>query len=324
MKKIFYSIGLVALSSLFSDLKTIDENADYYKWTEIVKPGNGSFQENWEAGKWPMAISPVQAFENKLWMIGYKNCWSSGNGINWEVHKKTNWGERHGMTFTFFKNKLWMMGGMRTWDDFRNDIWHTADGKKWEQVVANAKWSKRRGHYVVVFKNKLWLIGGAISSGKADQTPTKFLNDVWSSEDGINWILESNAAPWQGGDGIQIFVFNEKLWMINTIKREIWNSSDGKIWKLISNKTPWKERRGNGLVIFNNNIWIFGGIELNDVWCSADGMQWQQLGNAPWSTRSAQYSISYKNKLWLFSGKTGREDSWAGDIWTLEYKSSNQ
>lgn len=27
--------------------------------------------------------------------------------------------------------------------------------------------------------------------------------------------------------------------------------------------------------------------------------------------------LSFKNRLWLFSGKTGREDSWAGDIWTL-------
>jgi hypothetical protein len=28
--------------------------------------------------------------------------------------------------------------------------------------------------------------------------------------------------------------------------------------------------------------------------------------------------VVFKNKLWIYGGKTGREDSWAGDVWTME------
>jgi hypothetical protein len=42
--------------------------------------------------------------------------------------------------------------------------------------------------------------------------------------------------------------------------------------------------------------------------------------HAPWSTRSANYNVVFKNKIWIFSGKTGREDSWMGDIWAMSRK----
>lgn len=290
-----------------------------YEWKQVVKPGNGSFQEKWKDGKWPMALVPIIAFENKLWMIGHNKSWSSADGIRWAVHQKTDWGERYGMSYAFYKNKLWMLGGMRTWNDFRNDVWASADGKTWTQVVIKANWQPRRGQHLIVFKNKLWLIGGELSSGSPDQTPSEFLNDVWSSEDGINWIQESVLIPGVPKNNRHVIVFHNKLWMISTIEKKIFNSPDGKNWGLVAEKLPWRERQGNGLLLFNDKLWIFGGIERNDSWFSADGIEWQQLNeHAHWSPRSTYYSIVFNNKLWIFSGKTGREDSWSGDVWTLE------
>jgi len=37
----------------------------------------------------------------------------------------------------------------------------------------------------------------------------------------------------------------------------------------------------------------------------------------PRSTRTTFYSIVYLNKVWIYSGKTGRRDSWSGDVWTM-------
>ena len=177
---------------------------------------------------------------------------------------------------------------------------------------------------MVLFKNKLWLIGGALSSGKSNQAPTKFLNDIWSSDDGINWKAEHSSAPWPPMDNIKVIVFKDQLWMISGAGRNsVWKSADGKTWTLVADKVPWKERRGNGVQVFNNLIWVFGGYEMNDVWFSADGVRWQQLNeHAPWSPRGTEYSISFKNKIWLFSGKTGKEDSWAGDIWVLLHQTN--
>lgn len=295
-----------------------------YKWNLALQPGTGRFEEKWQEGKWPMALMPVVAFENKLWIIGCKNSWSSPDGITWTAHTKTDWGERHGMSYVFYKNKLWMLAGMKTWDDFRNDVWVSHDGKNWKQIVAKASWQPRRGQHLIVFKNRLWLIGGELSSGKPDQTPDKFLDDIWSSENGIDWTKESATTPWDSKSAGQIVVFRDKLWFISTADKMIWNSSDGKNWGRMADKLPWKERQRNGLLVFNDRLWIFGGVDRNDVWFSDDGGQWQQLDeHAPWSTRSTQYSIVFNNKLWIFSGKTGREDSWSGDAWTLEKTNSS-
>lgn len=299
---------------------SINSGSDNYKWELVLKPGNGSFETSWKEGQWPMGISACIAFDDQLWMTGQKKVWSSGNGIHWTASQKTDWGERHGMATVFFKNKLWMLGGMKTWDDFRNDTWHSDDGKKWVQAVTNASWSKRRDHQVFTYKNKLWLIGGVASSGKVNELPTIALSDTWSSDDGIHWNLISNSAPWQGKGYSKILVFNNKIWLVGT---ESWYSEDGKTWTKAAFKNIWPNRRSNGVLVFDNKLWVYGGIELNDVWHSSNGTDWNKLNNAPWTPRTTNYSTVFKNKLWIYSGKTGKEDSWSGDIWTLEYKPNN-
>jgi hypothetical protein len=69
---------------------------------------------------------------------------------------------------------------------------------------------------------------------------------------------------------------------------------------------------------FDEKLWVFGGRGYNDVWYSTNGKNWvQQSSAAPWSTRTTFHSIVYLNKVWIYSGKTGRKDSWSGDVWTM-------
>jgi hypothetical protein len=241
-----------------------------YEWQNIAVSGKGCFPPNCTEGKFPMAILPLVAFDGKLYSIGDKSVWTSNDGINWNSQPKTDWGERHGMQFAFFNNKLWMLGGMKTWDDFRNDVWSSPDGKEWKQVVSKAVWSARRGHGVVVFKDKLWILGGGLSSGRADKLPSRLLNDVWSSADGVNWTQVTANAPWSPGDGHASLVFNDKIWVIGG-NRDVWSSSDGKNWIQVTDKAEWSARGGNGSLVFDGKMWIFGGVEKNDVWYSSNG-----------------------------------------------------
>jgi hypothetical protein len=72
-------------------------------------------------------------------------------------------------------------------------------------------------------------------------------------------------------------------------------------------------------------MWIFGGRGLNDVWYSSDGKHWRiAFAHAPWSTRTTIHSVVFDNKLWIFGGKTGREDSWAGDVWIMVASASSR
>jgi len=283
-----------------------------------MRPGSGRFEDRWVENKWPMGIVPLVAFDDKLYMIGQKLTWISEDGIHWKAHSKTDWGERHGMSFSFFNGKLWMMGGMKAWDRFYNDVWCSNDGFKWKQVKIKAEWSERRNHCVIIHDNKMILYGGALSSGKTDQTPREFLNDIWSSEDGKNWSRATVNAQWTPREP-EIVKFKSKLLMIGgPDKSDIWSSNDGLSWKLISDRTPWNGRLNFGLQVFDNKLWFFGGREHNDVWHTNDGGNWiRQSSPTPWTTRTTKHSIVFSNKLWIYSGKTGRDDSWSGEVWAM-------
>jgi hypothetical protein len=290
-----------------------------YEWKSIAPAGSGCFPPKCERGKFPMAIVPITGFEGKLYSIGDNRVWTSTDGVKWDSQPKTDWGQRYGMQFAFFKNKLWMFGGMRTWDDFRNDVWSSEDGKTWNQVVNNAAWNARRGHGMVVFNNRMWILGGSISSGRRDQTPTRFLNDVWSSADGVNWEQVTANAPWSPRECGITLVLDNKIWIVGARgKNDIWSSADGREWQQVTANAEVGAREGAGGAAFDGKMWVFGGIEKNDVWSSTDGKTWVRVfESAPWSTRSTVYNTVYKDRLMLFSGKTGRADTQTGEIWAM-------
>lgn len=41
-----------------------------YSWKQAIPPGTGCHQDECVEGQWPMAITPLNAFDNKLWMVG--------------------------------------------------------------------------------------------------------------------------------------------------------------------------------------------------------------------------------------------------------------
>lgn len=259
-------------------------------------------------------------------MPGQKAIWESVNGLNWQKYDKADWGERISMACVYFKDTLWMFGGMMYQERrFVNDIWFSADGINWTKASNNAEWQPRKGQTILTYKNKLWLFGG--SNAVADLSPNSFLNDIWSSEDGMHWTLEKASAEWQGREYPQILMFNDILYMLGGQGHsDIWKSTNGKDWTLLTNESAWKQRYDQGTLVYDNKIWVFGGrdsnstVAHNDTWYSEDGLIWKsQTLSAPWTERSGANSIVFNNKLWIFSGKhTGAKDNWGGDIWTME------
>ena len=336
MTSVTYFILLLLLScgkkenSTGTILPVTDTIADYtgYKWEQVLPFGNGSFQEEWKPGTFPLGITPVEAFGGQLWITGQKASWSSEDGIKWTRYAKKDWGERISMSYLYFNNRIWMYEGMKYHErELTNDIWSSADGKSWQQS-ANAAWQPRKGSAFIVFKNKLWLFGGAANVSK-DFVSTAFFNDIWSSTDGVNWALEANAAAWPARDNARVVVLRDTLYMVGgNAKGDIWRSANGKDWEQIVQEVEWKQRHDFGAAVFDNRIWIYGGRDTssnhkaaarNDVWYSDDGIKWtRQTEHAPWTVRSGGNSIVYKEKLWIFSGKhTGGPHNWGGDIWTM-------
>jgi hypothetical protein len=297
-----------------------------FKWTEVSPPGSGTLPYEWKPGTYPSGITPVAAFDNDLWMVGQKQVWSSKDGIKWKAFDKTDWGERISMAHVFFNNSYLVLGGMAySTNTFLNEIWTSVDGKTWTRTVEHAEWAPRKGQTVVAFNKKLWLFGGSTGVAK-DRSPNQFINDVWSSTDGLRWTKVADAAPWPAMESPKVLIFKNKLWMIGGQGySDIWTTSDGKNWTQIKTGAPWKGRYDYGAVAFDNLLWVYGGDNerfqsYKDVWFSFDGSHWQlQTENAPWTPRTGTHSVVFKDKLWLYGGKhKGFKDSYSGDIWTME------
>jgi hypothetical protein len=184
----------------------------------------------WEPGRFPLTLAPHVAYHDALWMTAQTRAYSSPDGLTWTEHLKTDWGERIYESIVYFKGRLWMYGGL----DYRartllNDIWSSSDGVSWSKVGA-AGWSPRGNQTVVVYRDRLWLFGGADHTAD-DRSTDGFLNDVWVSDDGINWTLVTPAASWSPRDKAGVIVFNDELYLLGGQGvADVWRSSNGRDW----------------------------------------------------------------------------------------------
>jgi len=152
-------------------------------------------------------------FDDKIWVIGgfiyaqiQDGVYNSIDGTSWEKVETMGLPKIGRQKSVVFDDKIWLIGGSiesgRT-----NGIWNSSDGESWEKV-GDGPFSSRYYHSVAVFNNKIWLVGGYDSGSKS------FLNDVWSSNDGINWVKESVPETFEARGNHELIEFNGKLWIL--------------------------------------------------------------------------------------------------------------
>ncbi len=159
------------------------------------------------------------------------------------------------------------------------------DGElSWNREVADAPWSNRWDHAAVVFKDNIWVLGGYDPTQRGDSD--SYLEDVWSSEDGVSWTLVTDDAPWKGRRGHGVAAVGDYLYVFGGFvkdqetgeqgyRNDIWKSSDGETWTEVLPSAPWRTRNNFGVVTLNDTVYIIGGryngVEfLDDVWKSTN------------------------------------------------------
>lgn len=281
-------------------------------------------------------------FNDKIWVIGggigsyRKDVWSSSDGLNWElVTDEPGFSARTGFTLTVFKNKMWLIGGFAGFNT--NDVWFTEDGINWTEATPNASFSKRTDHTSVVFDNKLWVIGGTANSIGIG---AEFVNDIWYTEDGLEWTMATENADFEQRSGHASLVFDEKMWVIagyldssGSDIGDAWYSTDGILWeKATTDSDMFSGRVSHFSTVFDDKMWVFGGFKYsgsgyrNDIWYSTDGIKWfEATPDAPFSKRANSSGVVFDNKIWLIAG--GRHLNTSGtentnDIWVFSKKTN--
>jgi len=247
---------------------------------------------------------------------------------------------RRGHATISFLDRLWVIGGTDG-ATFFNDVWSSSDGETWTPVLAHTEspgsgqFSGRTNHACAVFNGRIWMTGGYIDTG----TGIDVADDVWSSADGVTWRLESASAEyWARGDH-NMFVFDNKLWMIagqtydadglETLLNDVWTSSNGVSWSETSVTSAYFPRRLAAAGVIGGRMFVWGGYgtdaagaagPLGDIWHSTNGSLWTlSTVSAPFSARQGAAHAVIDGKAWLIGGfgvsPSGFDDC-LNDVWT--------
>lgn len=241
---------------------------DGVQW-ELVTP-----TAPWLHSDLPMNLT----FDGKMWMMGgwyngrlpghsaSNQVWASTDGRQWDqITEAAGWSPRIAAATVEFQNRIWLLGGTENYyfgDDasLKNDVWHSSDGKHWEQATTAAPWSPRAYHQAVVLGDRIYLLGGG------DYAPKHHAkNDVWSSDDGVNWSLETESAPWSPRIWFSAAVYRGRMWVLGGWSQatgnvgDVWHSLDGRNWQRLETPTQWKARHEHSVFVFQDKLWIAGG-----------------------------------------------------------------
>lgn len=313
-------------------------------WREILKDGEAPF-----IGR---DLHRTFVWKDKLWLLGgttanngyIKDIWNTEDGKNWIlVNENADWGGlKNGQGHVVFKDKLWAMGGHRyggtPWNPNPGiaadiGIYSSSDGIHWDKHVDVAPWGERYQPALVEFNGKLWLLGGC----KDEFFTSAAYNDIWSSEDGINWVQEVEHAAWQGRGAINegCVVFNGALYLagggivgeyataspqsVLIEYNDVWRSIDGINWERIVIRAPWEPRLYHSLVAYNEVMYVIAGgnnkLLKNDVWKSSDGIHWEQVKYSFWEKRHAQSVVGFKGQLFMTGGNPS---NYVNEVWTMD------
>lgn len=217
----------------------------------------------------------------------------------------------------------WLINDGRYGD---SEIWKSTNGNAWELVTMGYIWTTDEGE-TVAFNDKLWYFaGGRIINSNVLGPQT---GEVWSSEDGAEWSMLTDKAPWQYEGGCKPYVFQNQLWAIGASPDKIWTSSDGINWSHVqtTSENPLIPKYGS-IFPLKDRLWLIGDLTAptKSIWSSPDGKSWdREVESISLPSRRLFNGIEHDGKLWIVSSAMNEDRSISGDgvgLWSLD-KSEN-
>lgn len=225
----------------------------------------------------PIEQHQVVEFKDKLWLFPNKqtqDIWSSEDGVNWLSH---NLNIPIMAVYTAILNdRIWVFGNDEIYSSETGENW-VLEVDNWSDLIvteSSAPPSKRFRGQSVVFNDKIWIIAGQSFNDNSAK------NDVWSTLDGINWLLENDNAQFQARLGHAVTTFNNKLWMSSgsdtndSSYNDIWSSNDGINWQLENDNMTQRDHQNHQMLEFNSQMWLYGSLSDKYFWQSDNGKNW--------------------------------------------------
>ena len=221
---------------------------------------------------------------------------------------------------------------------------------KWTEVTNRASFAPRDGAGALVFNDAMWMIGGWNPRDK-EHFPLICNNEVWKSENGIDWdlikpnsFLDDTFDPlqdWSGRHTAGYAVHENAMWIVGGdanqayYQNDVWTSENGRDWTRVHAEVPWGPRVLHYTVSFHNRLWVMGGQTApgfaeaeehfyDDIWASPDGIKWNKMvpQEPHWCSRGMIGGhVVFKDRIWILGG--GRYDTpqtpdraFYNDVWS--------
>lgn len=184
-----------------------------------------------------------------------RDIWNSEDGVTWnQVLDAAPCVHCDLPAAMVYKDLMWFMagwqGGRDPSADAGSEVWYSQNGKNWACATKDAAWGKRMSLGGVVFNNKMWILGGTRHYFNGNQY---LLNDVWCSENGKDWDLVTDNAPWAPRAHHVAIVFNNKIyvmgggsyWPVYHGHNDVWCSENGRDWNLVKDRAAGRKGCGS-------------------------------------------------------------------------------
>ncbi|HJY37321.1 MAG TPA: hypothetical protein VJ299_07655 [Steroidobacteraceae bacterium] len=238
--------------------------------------------------------------------------WSSTDGVTW-TQRTTNiglpWNSIH-LNVVEFDGAMWAISGGTSFS--------STDGVTWTQrsaVGAIAGNDGRAYASLTVYDGSLWYIAGAPG---LSALPANAVNDVWKSDDGIDWVQVTPNAQFARRMRHQAFVVNGRLWVLGGQLPDVggttqwaldaWSTTDGATWTAES--TGGLDATYLGRVVEQTGperVTLIGGVQRgysNNVWRTTNGTDWTALSADGQFSPRATRGVSFAGRMWLIGGAT--------------------
>ena len=175
----------------------------------------------------------------------------------------------------------------------------------WQQALEHGPFGERLQGGCAVINNRLWLFGGSNAAA------TIKYNDLWSTDDGVNWTLEG-TAPWVERSGFSVCEHNGRVYLSGgttvapVFLGDVWSTSDGLNW-VQEAAAAWPGRHEHMMVSHSGSLWVMAGFNggyLNDTYRSDDGgVNWTLVNAASFATgRREGAAVSFGGYIWYVGG----------------------
>ena len=222
-------------------------------------------------------------YNDQLWLIGGSvpdgepDMWSTDDGVNWVERASNAQVEAKAFSFVFL-NKIMMISSNQ---DQSFGLWSTETGDAWQEITNTINLGLDSIHAIIPFDGKLLAIGddGGYQSEK----------EIWSSTDGINWIIEADNVGDFRSANQNLVVFDDRVWLFTvgqlhyvgmSYPTGVWSSDDGKTWQEETASTEFLPNVYGTKTVFNQQLWSIGGRAIAHrptykVHSTSDGAHWQ-------------------------------------------------